>query len=219
MERGPFPPADAELNNYFQQATTHLTDNAARLGITNDSIDALNGLLLRWNDVYPSSTNANTRTATITSMKNTARENLQEELRALYADIAESRLTPQDRTTLNIKARGASTPTLLPTTRPVGKANTSERLRHTISFTDEATPQSRAKPARVRGCQIWHKVGGDAPADPKELQYLATDTASPYIATYDGVDAGKPVYYWLRWENTVGECGPWSETVVATITA
>jgi len=32
-------------------------------------------------------------------------------------------------------------------------------------------------------------------------------------------DAGKTAYYALRWENTRGETGPWSDVVSATILA
>jgi hypothetical protein len=89
------------------------------------------------------------------------------------------------------------------------------RLEHTISFTDQ--DGSVAKPDGVRGCQIWFKIGEPA-IDPSELSYMTTDTASPFTYQYNGVNAGKTVYYWLRWENTRGETGPWSDVVMATIT-
>lgn len=81
----------------------------------------------------------------------------------------------------------------------------------------ENTPTSRAKPAGAMGCEIWVKIG-TAPADPCECQFLALDTASPYVAEYPGSDAGKTAYYMLRWVSTSSEKGPWSETVAATIT-
>lgn len=62
------------------------------------------------------------------------------------------------------------------------------------------------------------KVGTAPPASASELQYLATDTRTPYVAEYDPADAGKTAYYWLRWENTKGQPGPWSVTASATIT-
>jgi len=107
-------------------------------------------------------------------------------------------------------------------TRPIGMVDTSQRLRHEIRFSDEATPTSRAKPAGVMGCEIWVKVAalGEAPpADPDELSFVAMDTASPYIAEYDGANGGKTAHYMLRWVKTGGEKGPWSETISATITA
>ena len=125
-------------------------------------------------------------------------------------------------------ALGITIPDTIPTaaggidTRPIGMVDTSQRLRHEIRFSDEATPTSRAKPAGVMGCEIWVKVAatGEAPpADPDELSFVAMDTASPYIVEYDGADGGKTAHYMLRWVKTGGEKGPWSETISATITA
>jgi hypothetical protein len=106
--------------------------------------------------------------------------------------------------------------------RPIGMVDTSQRLRHEIRFSDEATPTSRAKPAGVMGCEIWVKVAptGEAPpSSADELSFVAMDTASPYIVEYDGADGGKTAHYMLRWVKTGGEKGPWSETISATITA
>ena len=52
-----------------------------------------------------------------------------------------------------------------------------------------------------------------------EVGLLATDTRTPYLAVYDGAEGGQTAHYLLRWENTRGESGPWSETVSATIGA
>lgn len=89
------------------------------------------------------------------------------------------------------------------------------RLEQVIHFFDEATPNSKAKPAGVRACELWCKIGGAPPVDASELLYLATDTKSPYIAHFEGATAGQTVHYWLRWVNTRNEPGPWSETISA----
>lgn len=107
-------------------------------------------------------------------------------------------------------------------TRPIGVVDTSQRLRHEIRFSDEATPTKRAKPAGVMGCEIWVSVaavGEAAPSSADGLSFLSLDTASPYIAEYDGKEGGKTAHYMLRWVKTGGEKGPWSETVSATISA
>ena len=106
-----------------------------------------------------------------------------------------------------------------PTTRPVATIDTTQRMQHTVTFVDELTPASRAKPDGVMGCEIWMKVDGPPPTDPSELKYLATDTRTPYVVEFDGAQAGKIAYYMLRWVSTRGEQGPWSQTVSATITA
>ena len=105
------------------------------------------------------------------------------------------------------------------------KVDTSQRLQHTISFADELTPTRKAKPAGVRGAQIWVRAAwasrprnsDPAPVDPSELTFLATDTRTPYVPAFAGADANKVAHYMLRWESTRGETGPWSETASATI--
>ena len=122
---------------------------------------------------------------------------------------------------ITVRDTTPTTPTGGISTRPVGVVDTSQRLRHEIRFTDEATPTSRAKPAGIMGCEIWVKVAAlnEPPADPSELSFLGLDTASPFTAEYAGADGGKTAHYMLRWVRSDNEKGPWSETVSATITA
>lgn len=101
--------------------------------------------------------------------------------------------------------------------RPTATVDTSRRLAHVISFKDEQTPKSKAKPAGTMGAEVWVKIGDAPPADPGELTFLALDTHSPYLAEYDGAQAGKKAHYMLRWVSTRGAKGPWSQTVSATI--
>ena len=88
------------------------------------------------------------------------------------------------------------------TTRPIGRVDTSQRLRHKIRFVDEATSTKRAKPKGIMGCEIWVKVlaaGAAAPISGDELSFVFMDTASPHIVEYDGNDGGKMAHYMLRW--------------------
>ncbi len=215
-KNGPFPSKEADLNNYFQAAVAYLILNKARLLVSPANQALLTAQLAAWNDVYPASQNSNTKTKTIVENKDSAKETLIGTLRSVYGDIPNSVLTAEDRNTLNIGDRNApKTAAPVPSTKPVAQVDTSNRLEHTISFIDESG--SAAKPDGVRGCQIWFKIGEPA-TDPNELSYMATDTASPYTYHFAGDNAGKAVYYWLRWENTRGEVGPWSNVVMATIT-
>lgn len=212
----PFPSKEADLNLYFQAAVPYLVTNATRLGVSSAHQTTATAQLTAWNTVYPASQNTNTRTKSIVENKDIAKENLMTTLRTIYADIPASALTVEDRNTLNIAERSTTrTPTPVPTTKPIAQVDTSKRLEHTISFTNE--DGSAGKPAGVRGCQIWFKIG-DPAIDPSELSYMTTDTASPYTYHFAGDIAGKNVYYWLRWENTRGETGPWSDVVMATVT-
>ena len=109
------------------------------------------------------------------------------------------------------------TPVAAPTTRPVVEIDISDRNRHIIHFRDEATPDRKAKPPGVRECELWHATSETEPASANDYLYLAGDSATPYMAEYDNADAGKTVWYLLRWKSTRGETGPWSFPLSAKI--
>ena len=106
-----------------------------------------------------------------------------------------------------------------PSTRPTFEIDISDRLRHIIKFRDELTPDTRAKPAGAREAEIWHKVSDTQPVSENDYDYLAGDSATPYVAAFDGAQAGKTVWYLLRWKSTRGETGPWSFPLSAKVPA
>ena len=215
-KNGPFPSKEADLNLYFQTAAPYVLANTARLLVSPANKTGLDTEIAAWNIIFPQAQNNSTRTKTIIMNKDDAKENLIVRLRTIYADVPESVWTTEDRVTLSIGDRNTpKTPKPVPTTKPIAQVDTSQRLEHTISFTDQDS--SGAKPDGVRGCQIWFKMG-EPITDISELSFMATDTASPYIYRFKVEDANKNVSYWLRWENTRGETGPWSDVVMATIT-
>jgi len=214
----PFPSKEADLNNYFILVVAYLiaVTNKTRLLVSAANETKLIAQLATWNTTYALTTNVNTRTKTATDNKDIAREDLMTTIRMVYADIPNSALTTADRNTLNLPEPNYSrTAARVPNTKPIAQVDTSNRLVHEVSFTNE--DGSAAKPAGVHGCQIWMKIG-TAAVDPDELKYVGTPTSSTYEVSFKGEDAGKNVYYWLRWENTRGETGPWSDAVMATIT-
>ena len=131
------------------------------------------------------------------------------------------KVTDAQRAALGITVRDAEpTPTAAPTTRPLVTVDFSKRLRHTLRYTDEATPTRRARPRGTLGAEIWVKLSGpgeNPPSDPAELTFLFLSTRPPAVAEFTGPDGGKTAHYMVRWLSTRSEAGPWSETASATI--
>ena len=128
-----------------------------------------------------------------------------------------SDVTDYDRKYLGLTIpSGTRVPASVPTTIPEANVDFSQRLQHTLYFRDQ-NATSKAKPKGVHGCEIWYKVGGEAPVSVSELTYVDTDTRSPFVIKFDGEDRGKIVYYWLRWVNSRNEVGPWSKPVSGAI--
>ena len=213
--RKPFPSKENELNTYFKKVVAYLTLHFSRLHVSETNKTLINELYNEWFIVYPRSTNLYERTTMIVANKNRLRESLMNTLRKVFADIPKSELTLQDRLALDLPERKSTrSAPVVPTSFPLGHIGSGNRMQHIISFTDE--DGSVGKPKGVRGCQIWCKVG-EPVTNIKELMFLGTSSASPFLHKFDFSEAGKTVHYWFRWENTRGKAGPWSPTIRATV--
>jgi len=211
----------AWADNFVTYASAHLVE----LGIAPPDIVPILAGKADFDTKMSANVTAQQAAQSARQAKDASRDTLESLIRALVKRLqVSSAVDDTERTALGItvrdKIRTAAVGDI--TTRPIGVVDTSQRLRHEIRFSDEATPTRRAKPAGIMGCEIWVKVtaaGQPAPISADELRFVTLDTATPYIAEFDGADGGKTAHYMLRWVKSGGEKGPWSETVSATITA
>lgn len=212
------PQSDAEFDVWQGNFVTFASANLTALGLVAADLTPITAGQTAWASAFPAHTTAQAAAESARAAKDVARTDFVAVIRALVRRLqAPPAVSDAERLSLGITVRAERTPATVPTSRPVASVAVSERLRHTVSFTDEGTPTRKAKPAGVMGCEVWVKVGGTPPADPSELHFLGLDTRTPYVAEFDGADAGKPAHYMLRWVNKQGEQGPWSATVTATI--
>lgn len=215
------PNADADLGPWGHKLLAGCTAHATALGLTPAEVTDLSDNLDDWDADYPAHLTAAAAAASACATKNSTRAALEAKVRAINTKIqANPAINADLKTELGLPVHdNIRTRAPVPTTRPLLVVDTSERLRHKITYRDESTPTTRAKPAGVREIEIWAKIGPPPPVDASECQLLGTSTKSSLVITHQGADAGKPVHYLGRWKNTRGEFGPWSETVVATIGA
>jgi hypothetical protein len=214
------PDSDAEFDTWFNNFMTVLNKKQAALGLAASDMAALTSELAGWNADYPAFVTARSELAAATQTKNQRRASSKAMLRKMVRVLqANPNMTDTDRAELDITVPDTTrTRAAVPTTRPVMKISTAESLRHVLDFFDETTPNSKAKPEGILGCEISCQIDGPEPLDPDEMKILAIDTATPYVATFKGEDGGKTAYYRARWVNTRGEKGPWSQLYSATIT-
>jgi hypothetical protein len=69
----------------------------------------------------------------------------------------------------------------------------------------------------MRGVEVRLAILDAPPVDWDELLDSRFDTRSPLKLTFTGADRGKTLYFALRWENTTGVKGDWSEIYSARI--
>jgi hypothetical protein len=213
------PHPDPEFDGFFDQIHTYITANAADLGLTPDQLPPLAAAKTTWDTAYPAHKTAASAAGGAARTKEHARSGAEQLLRPIIQQIqANPKVTDEQRKAMNIHVRSKTrTSASIPTTAPMATIDTSQRLRHVINYRDSAAANSRKKPAGVAYCEIWAKVGSPAPTGVGDLAYLGNATQTPQLEEFTGAQAGMTVYYWLRWVNTLGQKGPWSEQVSATI--
>ena len=89
-------------------------------------------------------------------------------------------------------------------------------IRHlTFDFGGEET--SKAKPEGQHGMELAGHIGGEKPANVRALKLSYFDTHTPLVIEFEEEDRGKTFWYAVRWENTTGQKGPWSDIMSALI--
>jgi hypothetical protein len=208
--------SDSELLDVAEQVITAMTADPTIYGSSAAVVTQLTTDKNTFDTDLTAHVAAQAAAKSATSTKEASREVLEAIIRSIR-NIAKAGGTKEgDMDALGIPSSGGAAPSNA--TVPAGAVNTSERLRHTLSWTDAASLDNKKKPRGVMGCEIWVKIDGPPPTDEKECTFLTLDAFTPYLAEYTGTDAGKMAHYMLRWRMRDGSVSAWGETISATIT-
>jgi hypothetical protein len=101
-------------------------------------------------------------------------------------------------------------PTPPPDTRVLASVRLAGPGEIIIEYYDEGL-RGRAKPAGVRGAEIAWAVRDTPPVDWSDLVHSSFCSRAPFRLTFERHLRGQILYFAPRWENTVGEKGPWNE--------
>ena len=213
------PTADIDLLTFANTFTAQAGAKKVLLGLPATADAEVGNLTDGFSDALNEHNAAQTAARVKRSLKDDARAELVAKLRQVTKQIqAHPATTNAVRADFGITIAD-SVPSYVPapSTRPALIIGTGDRLKHTIQFSDEATPLSRAKPYGAMGMELYRKIGGAAPVGVGEMEFVALDTATPYVADYAATDAGKTIYYQGCWVNRSGERSPFSQVVQATL--
>ncbi len=215
------PSGDGEFDDFAQNFVTYVGGHLGDFGLVAGDMAGVNAAIGPWNTGYPAVEPAFNLYSAAVATKETARGGLEGAIRALVGVIQAkgSAVTPASKTSARIPVADTTrTAVPVPTSRPIVRVVVSGPRTQKLSWVDEDTPNSTAKPKGVHGLEIFLFIGTTPPTSASQLHQIATDTKTPYTYEFDAADAGKTAYYWCRWVNTKGEPGPWSVMVSATIT-
>lgn len=212
------PRSEAELITFaknFQSKTAGAPDEFNLTAAANTELD---GLVTAFETDYNDNLTQQIAARASREKKDTSKKELVAAIRKQAQTAQKSGITNEQRALLGLTVIDKiKTSVGAPETVPTAQIDTSQILRHEITFYDNES-ESKGKPEGVRGAQIWVKIGGESSVNEDDYKYLATDTASPYVVVHKAEDVGKQAYYLLRWENPKGETGAWSNVFSATIT-
>lgn len=213
------PRPDSAFNSWQNNMFAVITSHREHWKISETAFTRFSAARDRWNAAYSLANNRHNRTEANVTEKNEALAQYKKELRMFIKSQLSFNENISDAQrdgmglTVPSPSRTAAQP---PSTSPVAEIDFSTRLRHIIHFRD-SNATGRAKPAKVHGCEIWSKTGGEPPTSENEMTYIGIDTRTPRTISFQGGQQGQTVYYMMRWINTRGQHGPWSAVVSAVI--
>ena len=193
--------------------------HAAEWLIPEQSIAAFSDERRRWNDAYSVSLDPGKRTTVTVREKIDAREDYEALLRPFIQGrlMHNPKVTDADRRNMNLPVYDRTpTPAAPPSTCPALDIDFSQRARH-ILYVRDSELKGAGRPAHVVGFEIWRHVGGTTMPDFNEMRLVEQAPRSPHTLDYDFSERYHAAWYALRWVNTRGEKGPWSEIISAVI--
>lgn len=213
------PRGDSDLLGFADNFVKEIGGNEADFGLTAADTTEITALKANFGEAYDDNISKQTEARSAKTKKDGERKSLVSKLRESSQVVQQHpgttdemrsglRLTIEDKEPSSIGE---------PATVPVAEIDTSVKLRHEINFYNEGS-DNKAKPEGVDGCEIFCKIAGEATMNEDDYRYMATDTASPYLAFHKAENIGKQAHYLLRWVNAKGAPGAWSSPFSATIT-
>jgi hypothetical protein len=214
------PVKDADFNTAQRIIAETASTNRSQWSLDGTWLD---GELLpqkdKWEEAWAAYENPATRTPSITFAKTEQRKAYEKLLRLLVKNLqSNTHVTPDELRSMGIVVPSPfRTPAPVADKAPDADVDTSTIGRLTIHFFEKGSRHKKGKPAGQHGAEIRWALSETPPTRWDELTHSDIDTNSPFTLQFENNQRGKTVYFALRWENTRGEKGPWSEIQNAII--
>ena len=213
MNKHFIPRADIDFDRWVRYFILHLSANAERFGVPAEEVEALQMLFDDWENWYGKTKNPSARTSPVIVSKNDSRKIL--EAKARFITRAYLRFNPLvtdgDRENTGLPVyKTTHTAAPVPIEFPLIYVRSKGPGVIVIYFRDSVT-KKRAKPFGIHGAEMVWEVLDHYTIDWKELKHSVYSTKTPITLYFDGKERGKTIYLSMRWVNTRGKTGPWSQ--------
>ncbi|MDR1273273.1 MAG: hypothetical protein LBK12_01870 [Odoribacteraceae bacterium] len=214
------PKNDMKFLQWLNVFLTYLYANLGRLNVPAGVLTILERMRDDFALKLAAAEDPSTRTKLTVQAKNDARRATEAATRNAVNEYLtyNHEVTNEDRDGLGIPTRKTTrTPAPVADESPDADVDTSVIGHVGIAFYEKGKKHKKAKPEGQHGVEIGWMVSDTPPARWDELRHSSIDTRSPFTLAFENDERGKTVYFALRWENTRGEKGPWSEIQSAII--
>ncbi|MDR1553335.1 MAG: hypothetical protein LBS69_07730 [Prevotellaceae bacterium] len=213
------PKTDSKFAVWLKTLNNYLSAKATEWNIPQAEIRELDTLAADFDAALETAENPSTRTKVTIQAKNDARHAAESKTRTLLKAYVtyNPAVTDPDRDAMGLPIHKTTrTPVPVPHTVPEAEVRLPSPAVVEIHFRDSES-EHKSKPEGVHGAEIAWAILDTPPVDWKQLIRSSFDTHTPLRLTFEGTERGKTLYFALRWENTRGDKGPWSEIVSAII--
>ena len=222
------PSGDEEFNEWQANFMVVIVTIATALSIPASEVANLTTLKNAWNTAWAvgGKGHKTTRTPQQTKAKTTARTNYEKALRNFVKRwVTNNQGTAADqKVALRVNvADGIRTSKTTPSTKPVcsGKEST-EHMMASIDVRDEDSPLSRKRPDEYKEYEVWGIVympdtDVPSPIPVSSFSYQKSSTRHNTSFVFAEGSTGGTFAYRLRWKNSKGETGPWSDVYTILI--
>jgi hypothetical protein len=214
------PAKEKEFYDWQSLSLKYARDNKERFGIPDSAMSPdLYAKRDAYQEKYKISEDPTTRTSAHILARQEARKEYQLALRAFFSGyvIHNPNVTDEDRRIMGLTVHDTKpTPVPPPATEPEATYKMPSPGVVEIDFRNK-DEKGHAKLYGIHGAETVWGVLDVAPVDWSELPHSAFATHSPLRLTFSGHERGKTLYFAVRWENTRGEKGPWTDILSAIV--
>jgi hypothetical protein len=212
------PTNDGKFLTWVKNLFAYMLAHAMEWNLNPSSWSRIEPMITAYDNAFTKAEDPNRGKADVL-VKNQTRDILKKEIREYVKGFLEYNplVTDDDRNRMGLPVHARKhTPASNPDTMPVVMVKTPSPGVFECHFVDSNSGK-KAKPAGVHGCEFRWVIADTTPIDWGQLIHSSFSTRTPIRISFEGNDRGKIIYFALRWENTRGVKGPWTEIMNAFI--
>ena len=212
------PRNDEGFRSFLVNFSNLISENPAMYGLGQSDADIIAGHKQAYSELFELCQSAKTRTSGVIAQKDAARASAVAACR-LYGQMIKGSpaVDNQAKIELGLRVDATRTPIPAPESAPVLTLKGVKSGEHVLTYADENTPESKAKPPGASNIEIYRYVGAQATADPEQATFVGAFSRNPIKQSFSAAEANRTVTYFARWRTARGLVGPWSAPIAMGI--